>query len=418
MNSASVSQKTFCLHRIFHFTFLLSLFFAVSGCHKDNDNQPAENIYLQSFEKVNSYSSGFIKAILGTQSTAYPEINPIIASSMYGIDIYKITYKTSFKNSEVTASGLVCVPDADGQFPVISFQNGTNTSHYNAPSVNPNELMYSLMEAMAGNGYIVIIADYLGFGTSQGMIHPYYDKESTTRSVTDMILAAHELLQDEQVTAKSSGKHFLMGYSQGGWATLATLQRCEQDYRSEIGVTAASCGAGAYDLMAMSDYVLEQQVFPGPLYLPYFIYSKIVAGDMTGPLSLYFKEPYASRIPGLFDGSLGNEDVNSQLNDTIQLLVTDELRNNFATGADFSLLRSMLETNSTGAWNCSATIRFYHGTSDMNVPPGQSDIMYNQFINMGVSQLKVSLQSLEGLTHETGLIPWGVKTINWFNEIK
>lgn len=418
MNTFASKRKIVSQLSIFNIASLILIFLAIAGCKKDNNDQPGNNIYLQSSEKVDSYSTGFVKAILGTQSTDYPEINPIIASTLYNIDIYKITYKTTFKGSEIIASGLVCVPASDGTFPVLSFQNGTNTFHYNAPSVNPNELMYSLMEAMAGNGFIVVIADYLGFGASQDMIHPYYDKESTSQTVADMILAAHELLQNKQVKAKSSGKHFLMGYSQGGWATLATLRKCEQSYPSDISVAAASCGAGAYDLMAMSDYVLAQQVFPGPLYLPYFIYSKIIAGDMTGPLTKYFREPYADRIPGLFDGSHTNDEVNAQLNDTIAKLVTDELRTDFSTGSDFASLRSMLETNSTTAWNCNAVIRFYHGTADLNVPPEQSDIIFNRFINLGVSSEKVSLTPLNGFTHATGLIPWGIKTINWFNEIK
>lgn len=414
--TASINKSSYL--KSYHLFFLFTAIMAITGCQKEDSNPPAENSYLQSFEKIDSYSSGFIKAILGTQSTDYPEINPIISSTAYGIDIYRITYKTTFKNTDVTASGLVCVPASEGNFPVISFQNGTNTSHYNAPSVNPNELMYSLMEAMAGNGYIVVIADYLGFGESQSMIHPYYDKESTSRSVTDMILAAHELLQADEVDANTSGKHFLMGYSQGGWATLTTLQRCEQAYPADIEVVAASCGAGAYDLMAMSDYVLSLQTFPGPLYLPYFIYSKIDAGDMAGPLSQYFKEPYASRIPGLFDGSHSNDDVNTQLNDTIAKLVTDEMINNFAASSDFSSLRSLLASNSAEAWNCSAYIRFFHGTADLNVPPVQSDIIYDRFMDLGASQEKVSIQTMEGLTHETGLIPWGIKTINWFNQLK
>lgn len=398
--------------------FFLLVLFSIAGCKKEGDNSPVENKYLKSSEIIDSYSSGFIKAILSTQSTEFPEINPIISSTAYGIDIYRINYKTTFHNAEVTASGLVCIPSSKGEFPIISFQNGTNTSHYNAPSVNPNELMYSLMEAMAGNGYIVVIADYLGFGESEAMIHPYYDKESTTESVVDMILAANELLNDGQVNAKSSGKGFLMGYSQGGWATLTTLQKCEQSYSTEIIVSAASCGAGAYDLMAMSDYVLSQQVFPGPLYLPYFIYSKIEAGDMTEPLTTYFKEPYASRIPGLFDGSHSNVEVNAQLNDTIAKLVTDEMIDNFSTSNDFATLRSLLSANSADAWNCNAAIRFYHGTADKNVPPNQSDIMYNRFISLGVNTSKISLLPLDGLTHETGLIPWGISTINWFNELK
>ncbi|MBK7029188.1 MAG: hypothetical protein IPH45_08220 [Bacteroidales bacterium] len=78
----------------------------------------------------------------------------------------------------------------------------------------------------------------------------------------DMILASQELLKDKSVKAESNGKHFLMGYSQGGWATLAALKEAEVNYTDKMTVTAASCGAGAYDIKEMSEYVLARKSIP------------------------------------------------------------------------------------------------------------------------------------------------------------
>jgi len=348
----------------------------------------------------------------------YPGTDTLSNGVTYGFDLYSITYKTSFKGASITASGLVCVPASSNQFPFLSFQSGTNTYKNHAPTLDPSDPLYTLLEMMASHGYIVVIADYLGFGASGNMLHPYYDKTSTTDAVSDMILAAHELLNDKSITAKSNGKHFLMGYSQGGWATLAELKNAEDSYKGKIDVVATSCGAGAYDISAMSDYVLAQQIYPGPLYLPYFIYSKIVAGDIPQPLTTFFKEPYASAIPGLFNGNYTNTEVDDNLTDTIASLVTDSLRLNSKTGADFASLRLAMTTNSIQAWNTASLLRFYHGTADNNVPPQQSEIIYNQFIALGLSASQLSLIPIPGATHDTGLFPWGISTILWFDSLK
>jgi hypothetical protein len=170
--------------------------------------------------------------------------------------------------------------------------------------------------------------------------------------------------------------------------------------------------------MAMSNYVLALDTFPGPVYLPYFVYSEQVFGALTDPLSKYFNEPYAGRIPGLFDGTHTNTEVNENLNDTISKLLTPDMIQNFNTSTEFQDLRNVLSQNSVSSWPVEARLRFYHGTLDINVPPIQSQLIYDDFISSGADPLRVSLLPLEGMTHETGVIPWGISTINWFNELE
>ena len=409
------SVRTSIAYSLFLFlVFSLALY----SCKKDSGTTPVANSYLVKFQKDNTYSASFIKLLLGSLNNSYPGINDLSPNVTYGIDIYKLTYNTTYRGTSLKASGLVCIPSTAGTFPLISFQNGTNTLRANAPSANPSDPLYTLLECMAGHGFIVVIPDYLGFGDASTMLHPYYDKAATNQAVIDMILATQEMLNEATILAKGNGKNLLMGYSQGGWATLAALKFANDSYSDKINVSAASCGAGAYDISAMSSYVLAQQVYPGPLYLPYFIYSKITAGDITNPLSTYFREPYASRIPTLFNGSFSNDQVDAQLTDTIADLVTVDLLQNLTGGADFSSLRSAMTTNSVQAWNTSALLRFYHGTADLNVPPGQSDLIYNQFISLGLPTSQVSLISIPGATHDTGLIPWGIATVKWFDTMR
>lgn len=388
------------------------------GCKKESSDPKPQNEVLVSYLKIFSYKPEIIKQQLEPFQANYPDMVPLITNTAHGVDVYKITYNTVYKGSTALASGLVCLPQSDGPFPLISFQNGTNTLKSDAPSENPTNYYYTLMQFMAGNGYIIALPDYIGFGASKQILHPYYEKETTDRAVIDMIRACHELLAEKDIQAKFSGEHFLMGYSQGGWATLSALKNIEANYKTTIPVKATSCGAGAYDMMAMSDYVLAQKVFPGPLYLPYFIYSQLQFGAHNEPLSKFFNEPYSSRIPELLNGTYSNSQVNARLNDTIAVLLKRSMITDFGSGADYAQLRSLLVKNSVTAWLPSSKISFYHGSADMNVPPLQSQLMYNGFVNLGVGTDKIQLISLPGTDHEFSLLPWGLKTINWFNELK
>ncbi|MBN2814097.1 MAG: alpha/beta hydrolase, partial [Bacteroidales bacterium] len=286
---------------------LVVVFSLLVACQKDTD-APVEYEYLVDYELNKVYSADAIKTMLLIQSVIYPEINDIEEYIDYGVQVYQVIYKTHYRDSVIEASGLVCVPANQSDFPVISFQNGTNTSHDNAPSVNPSNTNYMLMEAMASNGYVVLIPDYIGFGSSSDIVHPYYHRTSSDNAVIDLINAFNEMDEYDLFQANSNNKLYLMGYSQGGWATLSAMDKIENDMALDMDIGAVSCGAGAYSLLSMSEYVLGLETFPGPMYLPYYLYAHQFYGAIITPLSVFFKDPYYMIIPSLFDGSLDNDE--------------------------------------------------------------------------------------------------------------
>ena len=391
------------------------LFFA-AGCHKEPSPKP-EFEHLIDYTLVSVYPKNTIEAILSAESVIYPEMSGIIDNIQYDVQVYKVRYKTHYKDSVITASGLICLPSAQKSFPVISFQNGTNTAFSNAPSAYASGGNYLMLEYMASNGYVILMTDYTGFGSSSAILHPYYNRTATNNAVIDLLLAFIELSKSGKIKTTGNNQLFLMGYSQGGGATLSALDEIEHEGIPEMSVEAVSCGAGAYNLTNMTNYVLGLETFPGPLYFPYFIYSEQKYGVITGPLTSFFKEPYASRIPELFDGLHTNDQVNAGLNDTITALLTTEMVDNFNTAPEFNELRTALSVNSIAAWNTTNRINLYHGTDDLNVPPQQSADIYNDFMQSGASPDLVRYYPLNGLTHETGLLPWGIQTIIWFNTL-
>ncbi|MBN1790676.1 MAG: alpha/beta hydrolase [Bacteroidales bacterium] len=402
---------------MYGFLLLLLIFMAVS-CNKEDDNQNNDDIFLLDYSSIGLWPVDLVKSSLSSRVGEYPEIADIIDHARYGVQVYSIEYETHYLDSVITVSGLVSMPVADSKFPVISFQNGTNTAHDDAPTKAPLNEAFVLLQFLASNGYIILIPDYIGFGSSESILHPYYHRVNTNNAVIDLLHALKEMQLKDDVLAESNDSTFLMGYSQGGWATLSVLDEIENGEATDFDITAASCGAGAYNLMTMANYIFDVGNYPGPLYLPYFLYSQIDMGLLTDPLEKYFKSPYFEKIPRLFDGSYTNGEVNSELTDQITDLLTEDLIDNFAAGQYFSQLRQLLQENSVSAWNSNVRIQFYHGSADLTVPSAQSSAIYQSFINAGTDSETVQFFELNGLDHTTGLIPWGISTLSWFNELR
>jgi pimeloyl-ACP methyl ester carboxylesterase len=413
-----IVNKSFKSFVIRFFIYLQVLFLFISCENKKDSNQV--NSFLIDYEIVSTIPVSTSQTMMTLLGIQYPEITPLISTTKYEVTVYRVNYKTHYKSQEITASGLICVPNSDKEFPLISFQNGTNTNNNNAPSVNPNNSSFLLLQSFAGNGYIVVIPDYIGFGASSQYLHPYYVKEPTNNAVIDLIHASDEFIKTASIKTKFNNHYYLMGYSQGGWATLCAYNQIETGNETFI-IKAASCGAGAYNLINTSKYIAQQITFPGPLYLPYYIYSHQQYGTLSDPLSIYFNEPYATRIPGIFDGFHTAGQINSNLTDTVSSLLRPELISslNSQSGSSdiYSSLKADLVANSIAAWPLNGLLHFYHGDIDDNVPVTESRNMYQDFLDLN-SGGKVEYFEMAGLNHDSGVIPWGIKTLIWFNSLE
>ena len=70
---------------------------------------------------------------------------------------------------------------------------------------------------------------------------------------------------------KYNNQLFIAGYSEGGYATMATVKEIEENY-NDINITMSFPMAGAYDLSGtMVELMLSEEVYPDPFYLPFFI---------------------------------------------------------------------------------------------------------------------------------------------------
>ena len=186
------------------------------------------------------------------------------ASPRYAVKAYRLNYLTlDGLGQEVLASALVVLPQkpANTSSPVVSYQHATITKDIEAPS---NMMTLASPEVvMASLGYIVLSADYVGYGVSKGASHPYMLSGPSSSAVIDMLTAARYWRQTQQVA--DNQQLFLAGYSEGGYVTMATLRALQAGtsvHRHQI--VNAIPSAGPFDVGLTLDEALKlvRQQYP------------------------------------------------------------------------------------------------------------------------------------------------------------
>jgi len=401
----------------FYYFYLLLFVFAgllLNSCEENNNPEKQYENYISNELKIELTSQ---EAIANFTKVA-PEAVALSPLIRYDVEVRKITYRTVFQDQNIQASGLVCFPKTAGNYPVLSFQNGTNTLHSEAPSVNDDNDLFSVMESITSMGFIVVIPDYIGFGASANLPHPYLDAKSSTQSILDLLRATNEYSSDDKIVAKPTKDLFIFGYSQGGWATMQLQKTIEKDYSSEFNLIASSCGAGPYSIEYMNKYIVDKTDYPMPYFLAYLLNSYVTIGAFTNPLSDFIQAPYAAKIPGLFDGKHSGSAINDELTTQMATLLTTEYRTGYDTNAKFASVRSVFISNSITAWNAKTPMKLFHGANDDYIPSEISTKMLADFKTAGVSDSQIQLVIIPDADHSTGVYPTGLQTILWFLSLK
>jgi pimeloyl-ACP methyl ester carboxylesterase len=389
----------------------------VASCKKD-DNQPVSYSYFVSKELVAEYSTNYIGSLIDIVSLSVPEAAQFKQLMTSDVEVYKIVYETTVDGNKINASGLISVPATKGEYPLLSFQNGTNTVYANAPSELPKDYSYQMIEILASMGYVVVFADYPGFGVSTQIPHPYLVKEPTVTSLVDLLYAAREISDIEFPGITIKNEEYLLGYSQGGWATLALHKALELDYSGDFNLAGSSCGAGPYNTLELFESMVDQQTYPMPVYLAYIMNAYTSYDQFTNPVSDIFNEPYASRVPVLFNGTLTSGEINNQLTTSIAGLLTADFISGYKTSPKYSTVISALTNNSISAWHTNKPVLFTHGGGDTQVNPIATENIYDGMIAAGTSSDICKKVIVPNVDHGDGIVPCLTKGILFLNSLK
>lgn len=332
----------------------------------------------------------------------------------YGVTVYTISYYTQFQGERILASGLVCLPDVttDSTSLLLGF-HGTITAHREAPS-NFNLLQENIsgFELFASLGFVSIIPDYIGFGASENVMHPYYHYASAGAPSMDMVYAAEELLI--KLNAAYQKELFMIGYSQGGYMSLATARYFEENLADTADLTlrGVAAGAGAYHIAGVMEQIIRNNVYPSPAYLAYVIYAYHQTYGWDDPLTDYFQAPYAAMIPGLFDGSQSQGDINRQLTQNMSELLNPVFLASLRDGSNTRFLNA-LEENRVDNWAPRTAVRLYHDQNDEIVPIADSEETYETMQGLGAQDVAYFPYD-EGGSHSEGIQPMLNRAAPWF----
>lgn len=417
MNYICVSKPDSMKNNIYITRLILLIFFfaaTVSSCKKDEE--PDYN-YFVSNQQVISYTTSGMTAVINLFTDYFPEIAVMEQYIEDDVVVYKIVYKTKINNDEIEASGLVCVPATPGEYPVLSFQNGTNTLNSYAPSEMPADYNYQLIEYIASMGFVVLIPDYPGFGSSVQIPHPYLIKEPTVQSVVDMFNALNEVGATKFPGLTIKNEYYLLGYSQGGWATLALHKALETGY-PDFNLAGSACGAGPYDLYNLFIDMIDTATYSYPVYLGYIINAYSSYNQFTNPVSDILNEPYATRLSSLYNGTLSTVQINAQLTTSIPGLIKPEFLSGFVSSPSYSTVRQALINNSISPWVTLKPLFFGQGTGDTQVSVAATEMMYDAMINAGTSTTICKKVLYPDLDHGDAIFPFIIDGIQFLRDIR
>jgi hypothetical protein len=101
--------------------------FLLSACSSE-DVGPKRATLLEA-EKVASFSAVELKFLFGVAGLNVPS-----EYIKYNVDVYKLTYRTTFKGEEIIASGIVSLPKTDDPVSMVSYHHGTIVTNDEAPT--------------------------------------------------------------------------------------------------------------------------------------------------------------------------------------------------------------------------------------------------------------------------------------------
>ena len=380
-----------------YFLFLLSSLLTASAC-KSTTAEPATATEAEGGSATVLTGSTLIGEYSAATLAGRVQGVPLAGSLVrYPIKVYRLTYRTRTpEGTETTASGAVLVPVATGPLPVLSYQHGTiaPSSETQAPSYYASGSdVWSVVSVVASTGFVVSAPDYIGYGASKALPHPYEHAASLASASADMLRATREFCQQKKVEVNQ--KNYLLGYSEGGYATLALHKLLEEKYATTLPVAASAPGAGAYHKSAFARYILGSTQ---PLsFLSSYVwvlrtYDRLYS--LSRPFSFYYQEPYATRLQADPFAS-----VPSQQSQFFAPAFRQAVLNN--TDAP---LAAALAANDIYDWKPRAPLALFHGTADDYVPFFNSQDAYDAMRRRGATQ--VELHPIPGGNHFTSAVQY------------
>lgn len=365
----------YALHRLAAALLLV----AFTGLAAPSAAQPEPPVPVTSavtYEAIGTYDLPRLDRVLGADLKTFlktPEeaeaYDGLFPPARYPVRLYKVRYPSvvpELGNQPTIASGLVAVPVTDAtEMPVVSYQHGTVFDANYVPSRPDQSAETRIMIArFASQGYVVIGADYFGRGDSD-LPDAYLVKGSAQQANTDMLGAAKAVLAALGVTP---GRLFLSGWSQGGWTTMAYLEKLEG---LGVPVTAAAVASGPVDVSLTFNRWLNN---PQPVDAPYLpgavtliLMSDAYYHQVPGMAAAAIRPEYLDAARDLYEGRIDFETFYARTPPSLQAFTRPDFQADVA--ASRGAFWERLDQRQAYRWKFATPVRTWYGGADEVTPP-------------------------------------------------
>jgi hypothetical protein len=348
--------------------------------------------------------------------------------TLYSRDVRRYVYEYPSKDVDgqpVTISGVIIIPAeiANGTTPcdgIMLFNRATLSSPEEAPSTGKAQLLNGLIANPLKPNYILIMSDFIGYGSSIDRFMFYHSGDVNARNSLDGLLAARQLLTDKQIPM---GKYlFNLGFSQGGSESLYVAKLRDMEYKDKgVTFTKTFAGGGPTDYaVAYREYVKKDYCEDRKDVIMMMI-SCVENCHMNIDYHDLFKEPLASGVGEFIRtkskstlGDLGVT-IDGNLSDLIQPAYMD-LESDKAK----AFIAELEKINLMKDWDIDLTQRYFieHSRHDNYVPiqcvraiiPWMTEKGFTPSLVPGKTNLQTNTLVFK-LNHTLSAIVWLIQTV-------
>ncbi len=382
----------------------LAILFALSACSKeDKPDIPDAEKYLISATQAGSIQKEFLQLAL----SLYPDFSRYISLPQANVDFYRVSYTTEYPAGEsITASGVFMIPTSyDATFPTIVYTHGSITKA-ETPSLcltNPQGYTIELMLCAALSSSFkcaVLMPDYVGYGDSEQITHPYIHTESLGQASLDLARAFREYTDRPEANLTFNNQLLVTGYSEGGNGAVALQKKIQETAGTEFHVRKTIAGSGAYDNVALATTFVGQQKNLDPQFISSYLWA-IGMYKIDFNYSKSYAQIFSAEDNTLLQSKnyplayFATESLPLHTNPT--LLFRQEFRDGVLNGTDTEFLNA-LKANSLVDFTPADSLIFICGSADDWVYPVNTHNAYNTMTAKGC---KVKMYEYPGGTHKT-----------------
>lgn len=352
----------------------------IASCDRQDDEEPAIEEHRGQWNGVMDEDDLTTDDLLGMLAEVAPEIanfNSILRPYFCDIHIAKIKYLTEDQNGKlIETSGIVSFPT--GKYALKEYSHILSIQHGTADiNSGPTDQRFFIESSPVLSGEVIVCADYLGYGISKtaDRKHTYFHDRTTGTACADMIEAARQYLKTRTEMVCTADSIRLIGYSQGGQATMATLFELQRlGHGKDISLVWS--GGGPHDLMHFLSMYMDypDDNYPRLGYIPYVI-EGIINGEGLDidRHNIYAPEMFENGKDSIFTRSYVSEWHEIVGHDIKKVINSDFFKApDYGGNADIAKLIEALERNSTvNAWNhidSNIKVHLFHVPGDTYVP--------------------------------------------------